>query len=436
MKEFPLRVPLKGGGNELREVRLEIINFIPTHIRKTGRIWYNTAEGRPQVFVNDSGGCRSVAYTDDAMIPAEHYHPISEVTDLQAALDSKQNTINGAASTIVSVNLTPNMAMISNASGKAAVSSKVTVEELEFLDGVTSGVQAQLNSKMPENWRGAENGVASLVAGKVPASQLPSYMEEVIEVATLPASGVQSTIYVVTTGTHANKTFRWSGSQFVMIGDGGSGAVIPSDSTPNEVFGAGSAGTGTNYARYDHKHALGNGAVTNSKIADYAVTNTKIADNSIQQSQMRVNSVGTEQIIGGNVTNSCLPSKPGYTVMGNPYSGSGEVQDIPIADLLNILIAQNANMPRISRIPNPELSSLNGASTWTIDIDLDAYATRKVASNYVASVQVYELNTDENTTATQVLTATSINKTNGNIEIVIGSSATIAANSYVAVIII
>ena len=70
--------------------------------------------------------------------------PIS--TAAQTALDGKQATVTGGASTIVSSNLTANRALISNGSGKVAVSA-VTSTELGYLDGVTSNLQTQLNAK-------------------------------------------------------------------------------------------------------------------------------------------------------------------------------------------------------------------------------------------------------------------------------------------------
>lgn len=71
----------------------------------------------------------------------------TNVTNLQTALTSKQDVIVGAASTITENNLTANRALISNSSGKVAVSN-VTSTELGYLDGVTGNVQTQLNSKL------------------------------------------------------------------------------------------------------------------------------------------------------------------------------------------------------------------------------------------------------------------------------------------------
>jgi microcystin-dependent protein len=74
-----------------------------------------------------------------------HNHIVANVDGLQTALDSKQATITGGATTITSANLTASRALTSDASGKVAVSA-VTSTELGYLSGVTSNVQAQLNS--------------------------------------------------------------------------------------------------------------------------------------------------------------------------------------------------------------------------------------------------------------------------------------------------
>lgn len=71
----------------------------------------------------------------------------TNVSSLQTALTSKQDVIVGAASTITDNNLATDRALISNSSGKVAVSN-VTSTELGYLDGVTSNVQTQLNNKL------------------------------------------------------------------------------------------------------------------------------------------------------------------------------------------------------------------------------------------------------------------------------------------------
>jgi hypothetical protein len=72
---------------------------------------------------------------------------LSGVTSsIQTQLDSKQGTITGGGSTITSTNLTSSRALVSDSSGKVAVSN-VTGTELGRLVGVTSSIQAQLDGK-------------------------------------------------------------------------------------------------------------------------------------------------------------------------------------------------------------------------------------------------------------------------------------------------
>lgn len=75
-------------------------------------------------------------------------------TDVQNAINEldteKQATITGAASTITTANLTANRAVISNGSGKIAVSS-ATDTEVSYLSGVTSAIQTQLDAKQAQD---------------------------------------------------------------------------------------------------------------------------------------------------------------------------------------------------------------------------------------------------------------------------------------------
>lgn len=72
---------------------------------------------------------------------------VSGVTSaIQTQIDAKENTITGAATTITSTNLTASRALSSNASGKVAVAT-TTLAELNFVSGVTSAIQTQINGK-------------------------------------------------------------------------------------------------------------------------------------------------------------------------------------------------------------------------------------------------------------------------------------------------
>lgn len=64
---------------------------------------------------------------------------------ITSALNGKQSTITGAATTIASSNLTASRALVSDTGGKVAIST-VTSTELGYISGVTSNIQTQLNT--------------------------------------------------------------------------------------------------------------------------------------------------------------------------------------------------------------------------------------------------------------------------------------------------
>lgn len=71
---------------------------------------------------------------------------------------------------------------------------------------------------IPASQKGAASGVASLDEnGQVPSAQLPSYVDDVLEVdnyEALPDTGESGKIYVT---KDTNKSYRWSGSAYVEI---------------------------------------------------------------------------------------------------------------------------------------------------------------------------------------------------------------------------
>lgn len=77
---------------------------------------------------------------------------------------------------------------------------------------------SDIDNKIDLSQKGAVNGVAELdVNGKVPSSQLPSYVDDVLEYSTLssfPATGETGKIYIA---LDTNLSYRWSGSTYVTI---------------------------------------------------------------------------------------------------------------------------------------------------------------------------------------------------------------------------
>ena len=94
---------------------------------------------------------------------------------------------------------------------------------------VSTAVQTALNGKLDTSLKGTKNGLAELDAnGQVPASQLPSYVDDVIEGylsggkfysdsgKTTEIAGETGKIYVDLT---SSKTYRWSGTAYAVISE-------------------------------------------------------------------------------------------------------------------------------------------------------------------------------------------------------------------------
>lgn len=107
-----------------------------------------------------------------------------------------------------------------NTAGVAAFATKLftarTINGVAF-DG-TANITVTDDTKIATSLLGAANGVATLdVTGKVPASQLPSYVDDVLEYAdivSLPVTGDTAKIYVT---VDDNQIYRWSGSAYINI---------------------------------------------------------------------------------------------------------------------------------------------------------------------------------------------------------------------------
>ena len=110
--------------------------------------------------------------------------------------------------------------------GKAA-DAKSTYEELTRISRMASDARVLVESK------------ADLVGGKVPAAQLPSYVDDVLEydtVSAFPAIGESGKIYVA---KDANKTYRWSGTQYIEISQSPILDDTVTEKSPNGVKSSG-----------------------------------------------------------------------------------------------------------------------------------------------------------------------------------------------------
>jgi hypothetical protein len=132
----------------------------------SGAVWQKVPNTNTVVSVNSQTGA-VLLHTDDI---AEDASP----TNLWFTNARAQAAITGGASTIVTTNLTVSRALVSNASGKVAVSA-VTSTELGYLTGATSAIQTQLDGKEPTIAAAASDPTLKYWRGDKTFQTLPVY---------------------------------------------------------------------------------------------------------------------------------------------------------------------------------------------------------------------------------------------------------------------
>lgn len=126
--------------------------------------------------------------------------------------DTSYSQIDG----VVSLPAYPTTLPASDVKAWAKADNKPTYTASEV--GALASTTTHLSGDIATSQKGTANGVASLDAnGKVPSSQLPSYVDDVLEYdnkASFPSTGETGKIYV---DKATNLTWRWSGSAYVEI---------------------------------------------------------------------------------------------------------------------------------------------------------------------------------------------------------------------------
>ena len=176
-----------------------------------------------------------------------HTHSISQISGLQTELDSKLESVS-----LSDLGIT------------------ATAAELNYVDGVTSNIQTQLNNKAASSHNHSAANItsgtldlaripsitdakitsisASKITGTIPQANLPSYVDDVLEYSaksSFPKTGETGKIYVDTT---TNLTYRWGGSSYVEISPS-----LALGETSSTAF-RGDRGK----IAYDHSQATGN----------------------------------------------------------------------------------------------------------------------------------------------------------------------------------
>ena len=128
------------------------------------------------------------------------------ISELEDQIASAGVDITGAASTIVSANLTADRVTISNSSGKIAVSA-VTTTELGYLAGVTSKVQDQLNNKL------GKTETAAKATADASGNTITSTYATKTEVSTAQTAATNAQTTANSAQTKANEAYTLAGTK-------------------------------------------------------------------------------------------------------------------------------------------------------------------------------------------------------------------------------
>jgi len=171
-------------------------------------------------------------YSNPSLIWGGITGTLSNQTDLQTALNAKAplasptftGTVSGITKSMVGLSNVDNTSDVNkpiSSATQTALNLKYDASNPSgYISGITSGQVTTALGYTPENSanKGIANGYASLDGGGlVPSTQLPSYVDDVLEFANLagfPASGTTGKIYVA---LDTNKIYRWSGSAYIEV---------------------------------------------------------------------------------------------------------------------------------------------------------------------------------------------------------------------------
>lgn len=232
------------------------------------------------------------------------------------------------------------------------------------VDANFDNINTELGQKVAQSLVGVANGVASLDAsGLVPSTQLPSYVDDVLEYADLaafPATGAMGKIYVaIDTG----KTYRWSGSVYVEISASPGSTDAVTEGSTNLYF----------------TNARARGAISVTGSLSYNSSTGVISYTQPTNVSTFTNDAGyLTGITSGQVTTAL-----GYT----PYNSSNPSNYIDQAGARSaISVTQNLTYNSTTGvITGPDLSgyllSATAASTYQTQAGMSAYLTTASASS-------------------------------------------------------
>lgn len=221
--EEKIQIRFTTGQNLVKATGTDIINSLPG-----GSVTYNGLEintTNNKIITEGSLELNDITTFDNTKIPT-NLAVQTFVNNAITNFDLDTNTDFTDLKTRVS-NVETDKRDISDSYSQTEVDTKDTntlTSANNYTDGeivtLSNSVTANLADKEDVANKGVAGGYASLDgAGLVPSSQLPSFVDDILEFANLagfPATGETGKIYVA---LDTNKTYRWSGSAYIELKD-------------------------------------------------------------------------------------------------------------------------------------------------------------------------------------------------------------------------
>lgn len=309
----------------------------------------------------------------------------------------------------------------------ASLGVTATAEELNYVDGVTSNIQTQLNNKAATTHNHAASAItsgtfaldriptitdakisslsASKLTGTIPTANLPSYVDDVVEsttTANFPETGEAGKIYVATS---TNKTYRWSGSSYVEIS-----ASLALGTTSSTAFRG-------DYGNTAYTHATAKGSAFSSGL--YKIT-TNSQGHVTAATAVTKNDITALGIPGSdtntNTTYTLTKSGSTITLTGSDGSKTSVTDADTNTTYSNMSGATSSAAGKAGLVPAPAAGAatryLRSDGTWAVPPDTN---TTYTLSSFGITATAAELNKLDGCTAT----ATQLNYLNtltGNVQ--------------------
>ncbi len=314
-----------------------------------------------------------------------------------------------------------------DAAGHVTAAEDVTIVGAEYITGLTSDAQAQLDAKIPASQKGQANGVATLGGdGLVPTTQLPSYVDDVIEAYVRTAGTELSADWLSTTGPDGEALTPEKGKIYVIVSEGkykdkqyrwgGTTYVLCNPSDVNSVNGK----TGVVVLTQDDIAAGNNNEVfTKEEKAKLTAIEAEATKNTITMNgQENANPIFYAPADGGTAGQVFYAPADGGT--------AGQVLTSAGANAAPVWAPAPESVHKHTE-ENKKITAAGGAFEWKI-----AAATHKI-QNPAMFVQVYEVASGD-----AVMTDVKVNQATYEVTITINDVAaanTLTASTYRAVLV-